>query len=486
MPVTAATREYVITYNSVAVNPHGYPSFTIGKDRATLTFDTLVFGTTQALFAAAVSTFETAYRTPFQALSVTLGGNSLLSASQSANTALDPIASVEVIGGPPDTGLSRMYRVRIEYGVPASLGGGGGGTTGLRDAMTTLSYTPAGRASVTMRGTFTAVGSNDAKQQHDAQIEGYASALMTYLGITPYQLVGRPTLDLSLNKKTADFVRVYEEIFADQSIANTVVRQIFTVTRGRKGSEYVSQTAGSSGATIGGSSSSHGTGNIGDGPGDYPAQPATPSVEDVVPLTEATVTYEAWIDKSVTTDLVSTWETIEQWVFGQLGEILGTQDFGLMSAAPRYERDDNKIVATMSVLVADVDGTGLIANTFEQAFQVQPGYDFTPVWNGNPLAAIVNAGQEVTTRTTTRRWRVAGSSRTAPNSGFPAGGPANAAGGVGGGSSASSSTAWYPVSNIGTSENPMSRTIGIGRVPFVIRVTEYWYTMVERAATPIA
>ncbi len=484
MPVIAATREYVITYNDVSVSPHGYPSFTIGKDRATLCFDVLVYGTTQATFASAVGTFETAYRTPFQALTVTIGGNSLLSASQSANTALDPIASVEVIGGAPDSGLGRMYRVRIEYGVPASLGGGGGGTTGLRDAVTTLSYTPAGRASVTMRGTFTAVGANDAKAVHDAAIGAYASAMMTYLGITPYQLVGRPSLDISLNKKTADFARVYEEIFATQAIANTVIRQIFTVTRGRRGSDYVSQTSGSSSPVIGGSSSSHGSGNIGNGPGDYPAPPDAATTEDVVPLTEVTVTYEAWIDKAATTDLVTAWATIEDWAIDQLPSILGTDSFGLMSSSPRYERDDNKIVATITALIADVDGSGLIANVFEQSFQVQPGYDTLPVWTDDPLAKIVWRGAETLTRTTTRRWRVAGGTGTSPTGGFPAGGPKNAVAGPNAGG-AGGATQWFPMSNIGTADNPMSRTIGIGRKPFLVLATEYWYTMVEFAATPI-
>src|SRR5262245_28461570 len=485
MPVTAATREYVITYNSVAVSPHGYPSFTIGKDRATLCFDVIVYGTSQSAFATAISTFETAYRTPFASLTITLGGNTILSAVPGSNTALDPIASCEVIGGPPDSGLSRMYRVRIEYGVPA-LGTNVPGIAGLRDFTSTLSYTPAGRASVTMAGTFTATAAGgDAKAVHDAAIGGLATATMTYFGITPYQLVGRPALDVSMNRKTADFVRVYEEIFADQAIANTVIRQIFTVTRARKGSDYVSQTSGASSGVVGGSSSSRSTGNIGNGPGDYPAPPDTAAVADAVPPTERAVTYEAWIDKTVTTDLVSAWATIESWAYGQLATILGTSRFGLMASSPRYEPDDNKIVATLNIVIPDTDAPALISNVFEQAFQVQPGYDFTPVWSGNPLDAIVNRGQEVTTRTTTRRWRVVGGTGGS-RGGFPPGPPANGGGQrqpLGGSNvGAGNGPQWFPVSNIGTPDDPMSRTVGIGRAPFVVNVTEYWYTMIERAA----
>lgn len=483
MPVTAATRELAVTYNGTTVYPHGFTAQEFSKDRASFTFDVVVTATSEAAFAAACIAIEAAYSAPFKDLRVVLGSTDLINVTQSGSTALDAVATISVLGAAPDSGRSRVYRVRIEYGRPASWAA----TSGLRDSVVSLAYDPQGRALVTLSGTFTAITSSDAKAVHDGAIATWAAAQLSWLGIATYQLIGRPTLDVSVNRKTAAFSRVYQELIAAQAVAGTVLRQALTVTRDRRGSDYVSQTSGSKGGAIGGSSASHNSGNIGDGPGDYPAPPASATSEDVVPLTSVTATYEAWVDKTVTTDLKTLWDTIEDWVIAQIADLLGTGSFGMLSAAPKYEPDENKITAVVSGVVADTDGTGLISNDFEQTYHVQPGYDFLPVWDGDPLSAIVVPGQEVTLRTTTRRWRVAGSGGASVG-GFPAGGPANAAArSVLGAADApgGSAGAWYPVSNTGTADAPMSRTVGIGRRPFVVPVTEYWYATVERLAKAV-
>lgn len=508
MPTVAGpTRELAITYNSYSVggstgrHVHGFTRSSRGKDRASIDFDVVIVATSEAAFVSACQALESAYATPYADLTVTLGSTNLIAVTQSGNTGLDAIASVEKPGGPPDSGRSRRYRVRIEYGLPATWAA----TSGLRDSRVILGKTPSGRAIVTLKGTFTAVSSNDAKAVHDAAIDTWAAAQKTWLGISSWQLVEASALDVSVNRKTCEFSRLYMELVATQGAAS-VVRQSLTVTRIRKGSEYSPQA---SAAASGGQTS--------DAPGGTGAE--------VIPLTEISATYEAWIDKSVTTDLKATWATLESFVIAQIAVELGTSSFGMISAAPSYHIDDNRITAVVTGVAQDVDASSVVQNVFEQSIRKQPGWDFLPVWDGNPTSAIVCPGQEMLVRTTTRRWRTLGTSgntssgggaqagapgvggggwsgfgfidlgqalgvytggdtestiNAPPDAGTGNGGGSGASEGDGSGQSAGSGTGWYPIdSDTGT------RPLAIGRKPFVIYLTERFSTLVERYVTAV-
>ncbi len=525
MPVSGPTRELAITYNSYQVGGstgrqiHGFSQQSVSKDRAAISFDVIVTASTESAFAAACSAIEAAYSTPYKDLTVALGSSSLIAVTQNGNTGLDAIATIEKPGGPPDSGRSRRYRVRIEYGLPASWAT----TPGLRDSHVALSKGPQGRALVTLRGTFTAISGNDAKAQHDAQIDTWAAAQKTWLGITTWQLVEVGTVEVSVNRKTCEFSRTYIELFATQGAAS-VVRQSLVVTRIRRGSEYSPQAGAPSGGT---------TDQAG-------------NAADVVPLTDISATYEAWIDKSVTTDLKSTWAALESFVIAQIAVELGTSSFGMISAAPSYHVDQNQITAIVTGVAADVDASAIVQNVFEQSTRRQPGYEFLPVWSGNPLEAIVQPGQEVLVRTTTRRWRTLGSISGGSLGVSSGGGSGSGAGGggwgaigyvgqgigsslagaeyvgspiafgnygswqptlipdangnysnpggtvigspgsgSGGGASGGADlgaigaggSGWYPIDS-----DQGSRPLAIGRRPFVIYLTERWSTLIERYA----
>lgn len=467
MPVTAAARELSVTYNSVTINPHGYTFEELSKDRAAFSCDFIVVGSSEAAFKAACDAVETAFSAPFRDLTVTLGSQTLLSASQSGNTGLDPIATITKPGGPPDSGRSTRYRLRVEFGRPATWAT----ISGLRDSHVVVSKSPAGRALVTLRGTFTATTAlGDAKAAHDAGIGTFASDTKTWLGITTWELVEERTLDVSVNRKTADFERVYQELFASQA-ADSVVRQRLVVTRSRRGSEFSPQSDFQSGAP----------GGTSDAPSDLSVQ--------VVPLTDFSATYEAWVDKAVTTDLPGLWASIETFVLAQIKADLGVSAIALLGSAPSYDEDDNRITAVVTGTCRDADSTDIIQNVLEQTVRTQPGYEGLPVWDGNPESAIVYRTQQVRTRTTTRRWRVLAAVTDSGDSaaGWNPGGrfsPMVVRDQPGATPIADASGAtWFPVDVM---DPPSKRPLRIGRPPFTIDMTEYSFTRVERAWVPVA
>lgn len=386
MTVSAAPREYVITYGGYTVGGeigsgadlHGYPVLEQSRDRGIVSFDVLITSDTEGAFAAATEKLEEAFRKPYQRLKVTLNSTTLIDASQTGNTGLDAIATVTLPGGPPDSARSRRYRIRIEYGINAKWAT----TRGLRDSSVIVRKTPAGRREVTLRGTFTALpGSADAKAVHDGAIDAWAAAQLTWLGISTYELVQERDLRISINRKTADFERVYRELIFEQagsSNDSAIVEQSLVVTRSARGSEYSPTTDGGSGST--------GT------------------TVAAAPLMDVSASYSAWIDEDVTTDLPAKWDSIKSWVIQQIRDVAGGQ-FALMRIAPSFDHDENRILARVEGLVPNQDGGTLLQNIVETVMQRDPGYEFVPVWDGDPESAHVFQGSQVRLETVTRRFR---------------------------------------------------------------------------------
>lgn len=386
MAVTACTRELSITYNSFLVGGansatreiHGFHRLDFGRDKAGIEFDVVIVAASEAAFATACDAIEDAFSTPYADLTVTLGSTNLIAVTQSGSTALDAVATITKPGGPPDTGRSRRYRVRIEWGQPATWAA----TSGLRESSVTLSYTPAQRAQVTLRGTFTAITSSDAKAVHDAAIDTWAAAQMTWLGISSYELVRESDLRVSINRKTADFERVYRELIYSEGGSSSdaaIVEQSLVVTRTRRGSEFSPVSDGGTGATS--------------------------SAVTAAPLMDVSARWEAWIDKGQTQDLASKWNGVRDWVIEQIKSVAGANGFGLMSVAPAFDFTENRIIAVISGLCPDPDGGPILQNSVEIVTQTMPGWETVPVWDGNPESVLLFRGQQVHLETVTRRYR---------------------------------------------------------------------------------
>ena len=397
-------RELVITYGSWASNSTtrqitDWSFVSMDRDRAAVEFTVVLSGAASAAaFVSETQAAETAFSTPYQNLTVALGASNLIAVTQSGNTGLDAMPSIVKRGGVGDTGRSRVYRVRVEYGLPASWNGT---YPGLRDVTVTLEYTPARRLGWTIAGVFTAITSNDAKAQYEAQIATLASATASWLSISSYELVSETGVAVTANRKTTTFARTYREIIFAQASA-AVVEQSLIVSRDRRGIE---------------------------------------SQGSATPLQGWTATYTAWVDKSVTTDLPGLYSTIRDYAIGKVRTVLGSSAVALMSDAPAFDYDENRINATLSGLAADPTGGAVIEYTKTVTRDDKKPVDFVPAWSGNPYAAFVFEGVGVLTRTTVERKREINGGGGGGNAGAAGGAVPSVAplfGGSGGGGGSSS------------------------------------------------
>ncbi len=380
------TRELSITYGTYTVSPDGGWTFSDTSDAFTLEFSFNVTGatTSEADFATACAAAVTAYRKPFQDLTITQGSQTQ-SFKPSANTGLETRASiVKVQDHVVNTGRSRRYTVRVTGGRPAD----NVTTSGLREYSYAVQYAPNNRRLVTISGVWTAVGGTAARAGYEAGIAAVCDATLSALGMTSAQveIVGVPRAESSYNDKTLTFSRDYKEIKFGQIGAGNdsgIVEQQLRISV-RRWSEK-NAPAGMPTSMLGKGETSAGGGSSAGG-------------GQALPLTEITASYECWVRFDVTTDLESKWTAIESFVLAEMRKLASGKPFAPTEITPTYHRDDNRITATVRGVVV---ASGLVRSEWQQVHSNNVGTFYAPVWNGNPAAKLRYDGPSdmfVTTR----------------------------------------------------------------------------------------
>ena len=324
----------------------------------------IVKGGSDSEFSSNVQDIEAAFRKPDQDLVVMQSGSKLIEWKQSANTGLDAMPSIVKRGDIADTARSRLYVVRIEFGMPASRAD----VDGLRSRTMAVSYDPSRRRHVTIAGEFTAFNATASRAQYEGAIESMCNSLLT--GFTGTFELAAELASTTINDKSCTFSRTFDEVIYDQGgggVGNlNIVRQSFILSRAESR--------------------------------DTPAGPGAQT------WTVATINYECWIDKSRTQDLAGQWESIRTFVISKATAILGGTVV-VFSEEPRYDYDNNRIMATVLVASAPND---LIEYTLTVSDRVQYGKVFVPVWNGSSNARYKYQGPSRYTRTITETTLVVG------------------------------------------------------------------------------
>jgi len=351
----AVTRELSIVYGSTTI---GGASDTLLLDgpikiesdytEATVTFSVVVTDdSSEANFKTAVAAFETAFSTPRQDLTITLGAQTLNSFSQSSNTGMDAEPRFSKPGSAKDSGRSRLYVVTITFQLPAGLSG----VSGRQSAVERLDVAPSGRRTLAISGVYTALSGNSAVAQYDASIAAYASSVISALGGGgTYELLDEVKEPIDTGKRMR-FSRTYLEVIANQSVGtpdNANVKGAVMVVRPR----FLA-------------------------PGD--------TGNEYERLSSISVSYQASVDSAQTTDLKSLWEgTILPHIAERVSRLSGTAGLALISAEPVYDEDNNTIAATCAFL-GQVGGNLLQLRVVET---VARGLEdlLVPVYNGDPFA----------------------------------------------------------------------------------------------------
>lgn len=394
MPVT---RELSLTYagltfgGSTARQIDGHPIHEEDFERGFFEFAFVTTATTAAAFATEIIAVRDAFRTPRGDLVVTVNGSTQLSRKHSDNTGLDTEPVIIKEGDDADTGLSRYFKVRISYGLPADVTA----NSFQRDATTNVEYTSSNQRIVTISGTYTANstdGTTAAFAQYLASIAAYAATIATLVDSSAtFEIIGRPSVAFNVTNKVCDFTVVFKEILANQANGtlddSAIVDPEMSIIRNRlaPGDSTAGMTPPPSGGQAGPAPGSSAGGFPG-GPGStvVGAPPGSPGQTTFQERPyQIKVTYSCSIDQTVTKDLKNKWtSTIRPFLISQAQTVAG-RGLCLVDEKPDLGQSyPNKIMVTMEFIGY------LPGSIVEQRVKVEDtsdyGKKFAGVWAGNP------------------------------------------------------------------------------------------------------
>lgn len=309
--------------------------------KASLTFEVVVKNATRSTFLTSEAALITAYTTPEADLSVTLSSSSRHVYSAALNTGFNAQPSLRKLGSDEDTGNSSRWECTVVVQLPADQSG----KSGRRRTAEQVTYTQSGKRRLLLTGSYTALSSNSASAQWAAAMDTYASGVLSGLTGTWEKVSDQFTRDDT--NKVLEFSRVYDEVIYAQGAStneSAIVSPRLVITR----------TTPTSGAAL--------------------------EVGNTIPLQAVQVEYDAAVDKTVSTDLASVWTgTARPLIISAVGSLTGGTVV-VNAESPRFDLYENRISASMSLLV-DVGG-----DFYQTRLEIEDSFDlgriFYPVWSG--------------------------------------------------------------------------------------------------------
>ena len=211
------TRSYSVEYGSTVIGgasdkfllrKRGFGVFENYR-KARLTFEVIVTGGSTTAFRDNQIELLDAFRTPRQRLQVkTPDGLRDFNPSSSVNTGFDAEPQIELVPGRVNGPLFRNYRCSVTVSLPADLSG----QAGRRDNDVATNTQSNNRDEIVLRGVYTALTTNDATAQYNAQIATYATSV---LPAGSWQYV-RQSITRNDTDKIVTFSRLYREITHNQ------------------------------------------------------------------------------------------------------------------------------------------------------------------------------------------------------------------------------------------------------------------------------
>lgn len=421
MPVSA---DLSITWDTSAV---GGSSFTVGGSSARqldgysviekdfevggIEFQFITTATTAAAFATEVAAVEAAFRRPRGDLTVTQESQTLLSLLHSTSTGFNGSPRILKQGDIGDTGRSRFYHVRIEFGMPAD----NINTNYRRWATIKVDFPSTRQKTVTINTTYTANGATGAYAQYLAQIAAYASATLTAISASAtWEKIGEPDVTRDDTDKVCNAIQIYKEkLFNDKSGTlddEDIVDPLVIFSRektapgdstsgglsfeGGAGGQF---SAGPAGNTSGGSNP---TGVMGP-----PGGGNTVAGIGTLRPTILTITYSCSINRDNMTgaeNLKSKWLVIRQFLIAQSSIFAGGGTV-LIKEKPDFDPYFNKISASMEFHVYSSGAT--IMAKIEARDQTSHGRILVPPYSPDVYDYYVIPGSAVRIRTVTEEYQ---------------------------------------------------------------------------------
>lgn len=380
--------------------------------RAAVEFAIVITGTTATLQTAAAAV-EAAFRKPRQDLTVTLNGTLWLSLKQSDNTGLDAEPRVmKVEDLPVQTGNSRRYRIRIEFGMPAD----NISTSGRRYSSVALEYGPQRRMKVTISGVWTAVTGTAAYTGYVANIEAYVTTVLSGIGGSSWEKLQEPEIKRNETDKVLEWVVVWQERIdpdAGQSATTTddtvLVDQKVVITRSK-------EAPGDSPSGYGGAGGGGEPGSIlagaGVGAGSRPTVVREPTSGGgggggiAKRFIKLIVQYDAEVVKG-TNPRTKYDSTVRADLFTRAQVAAGTSAVALVKEDPAFDPSTGHLSARLEFWAL---GASRILEQHIVLEDIDESFGKVPVaaWTGNPRDYYVYDGPSIRIRQVTERKTVSG------------------------------------------------------------------------------
>lgn len=364
----AVAREYEITYGTLTVglgtDYHIPGPIRLDKsfEQGVLAFQVEIASQTKSTFESAISTLEAAFTARRVATTWKLGPTgsqtTILSWSHTSNTGFNSRATCRKAGTVgADSGRSRLYDVEIVVGLPAS------DASGRRDVSITVDKDAAKRNVVRFSGVWTALSSNSAMAQFVATIDSYCSSIISALSLSNMEQIDQ-TATRDDQDKVVTFTRTYQELLYDQSLS------------GRDDTQIVKHVVRFERTTS--------------APGD--------SISGTKRLEGFVLSYEGWVDKEQTTDLLTVYDSkVRPFLKSKFASDFSPVAWGIVGETRDFERTENRITATWQIQ-AVMSGTDYIMSTQTLQIVEAGGTVFTGAWNGGIYSKYADQGFAVRQR----------------------------------------------------------------------------------------
>ena len=358
-------QEITITYAGYGVGGssgrvlEAYHTFEIGTVTTAIEFSFVIGGiANSADLATAIAAAELAFNTPYSALTVVQSGSTLLSLSHSASTGFNSMPRIIKTESLADTGRSRRYVVRIDFGMPAT----NYGTSYRRESSVRIEYSASRRRRLIITAVYTANGATGARAQALSAGPTYAGTVRTAITGT---WDGRSSefVDADDQDKVATWSATYNElIFSDAGSADdtTLVDGQLAVTRNK--------TA----------------------PGDFGTARR---------LATVTLNYSVSLDSSASTAILTKFDSIRGWFVTQMQNTLGSGSLAIVQEDVTPDYPNNSLVVVM--VGKGTTGGTILEASFETEDFSQEGGVLVGVWSGRKFDKHLFQGEASYVRTET-------------------------------------------------------------------------------------
>lgn len=282
----------------------------------------------------------------------------------SGSTALNVRGSAQKTGNAEtDRGYSRAYQCTIEAELPAD------DADGLRELEVNVAYAPSRQKTVSMRGSYTALGGSTASAKYTAEFDSEASTILTALDAGAVWEMADEQFTRDRLNHVCGFSRQYVELLADQSGQGTDDVEI-------KDHRLTFS-------------------DMAQHPGD--------SAEEIHRLRRVAATYDCSVNIDQTTNLQDVWsQKVLPYVKDSFRSTFSPRVFAIEDLRISYDETKKQLSAAIQFIYQAASGSEVVEVAQSVAYREVRTIDYTPLHDNREFSAEADLGWSVLERVWSR------------------------------------------------------------------------------------